>query len=134
MIVDRKTGESAQVDFGHVGDILERILQDLEAANAFAVIASRLVRLLPTPGALLAGSMAVVAVLSALVLWIVYVFGANLYYANAGHNAPILARATGQVVYGETLHQYLCHTADEYAQPGGFLKTRCLLHPGQALG
>ena len=30
------------------------------------------------------------------------------------------ARATGQPVYGETLHQYLCHTADDYAQPGGF--------------
>ena len=30
------------------------------------------------------------------------------------------ARASGQVVYGETLHQYLCHTADEYAEPGGF--------------
>ena len=30
------------------------------------------------------------------------------------------ARANGQPVYGETLHQYLCHTADEYAQPGGF--------------
>ena len=30
------------------------------------------------------------------------------------------ARATGQAVYGETLHQYLCHTADDYAQAGGF--------------
>jgi dihydropyrimidinase len=30
------------------------------------------------------------------------------------------ARARGQAVYGETLHQYLCHTADEYAQPNGF--------------
>lgn len=40
----------------------------LEQANAFGVIASRLVRALPTPGALLAGTMGVVAVLSALVL------------------------------------------------------------------
>jgi dihydropyrimidinase len=30
------------------------------------------------------------------------------------------ARARGQPVYGETLHQYLCHTADEYANAGGF--------------
>src|SRR5207302_7911907 len=30
------------------------------------------------------------------------------------------ARARGQAVYGETLHQYLCHTADEYALPDGF--------------
>jgi dihydropyrimidinase len=30
------------------------------------------------------------------------------------------ARANGQPVYGETLHQYLCHTADEYANPSGF--------------
>src|SRR5207237_7257967 len=30
------------------------------------------------------------------------------------------ARARGQAVYGETLHQYLCHTADEYAEPGGY--------------
>ena len=30
------------------------------------------------------------------------------------------ARAKNQPVYGETLHQYLCHTADEYARPGGF--------------
>jgi dihydropyrimidinase len=30
------------------------------------------------------------------------------------------ARARGQAVYGETLHPYLCHTADEYANPGGF--------------
>jgi dihydropyrimidinase len=29
-------------------------------------------------------------------------------------------RARGQAVYGETLHQYLCHTADEYANAGGF--------------
>jgi dihydropyrimidinase len=30
------------------------------------------------------------------------------------------ARSRGAPIYGETLHQYLCHTADEYAQPGGF--------------
>jgi dihydropyrimidinase len=29
-------------------------------------------------------------------------------------------RAHGLPVYGETLHQYLCHTADEYAHEGGF--------------
>jgi dihydropyrimidinase len=40
--------------------------------------------------------------------------------AAEGVQAIEAARASGQAVYGETLHQYLCHTADEYAQPGGF--------------
>jgi dihydropyrimidinase len=40
--------------------------------------------------------------------------------AGEGVAAIEAARAAGQVVYGETLHQYLCHTADEYAEPGGF--------------
>lgn len=40
----------------------------LDAANVFAVLASRLARALPTPARLLAGSMVLVAVLSALVL------------------------------------------------------------------
>jgi dihydropyrimidinase len=40
--------------------------------------------------------------------------------AGEGVRAIQQARASGQPVYGETLHQYLCHTADEYAQPGGF--------------
>lgn len=40
----------------------------LDAANVFAVIASRITRVFPTPAGLLAGSMVVVAVLSALVL------------------------------------------------------------------
>jgi dihydropyrimidinase len=49
---------------------------------------------------------------------------AALYFvhtsASEGVSAIEEARAAGQVVYGETLHQYLCHTADEYAEPGGF--------------
>ncbi len=40
--------------------------------------------------------------------------------ASEGVRAIEQARALGQPIYGETLHQYLCHTADEYAQPGGF--------------
>lgn len=40
----------------------------LDAANAFAVLADRLARAFPTPAGLLAGSMVVVAILSALVL------------------------------------------------------------------
>jgi dihydropyrimidinase len=39
--------------------------------------------------------------------------------ASEGVMAIERARAKGQPVYGETLHQYLCHTADEYGQPGG---------------
>ena len=50
--------------------------------------------------------------------------GAAVYFvhtsAGEGVRAIQQARASGQPVYGETLHQYLCHTADEYAQPGGF--------------
>jgi dihydropyrimidinase len=50
--------------------------------------------------------------------------GAALYFvhtsAREGVDLIQQARATGQAVYGETLHQYLCHTADEYAQAGGF--------------
>jgi dihydropyrimidinase len=50
--------------------------------------------------------------------------GAAIYFvhtsASEGAEAIARARGRGQVVYGETLHQYLCHTADEYAQPGGF--------------
>ncbi|HEY2594733.1 MAG TPA: amidohydrolase family protein [Chloroflexota bacterium] len=40
--------------------------------------------------------------------------------ASEGAAAVERARGHGQVVYGETLHQYLCHTAEEYAEPGGF--------------
>src|ERR1700716_1749667 len=50
--------------------------------------------------------------------------GAAVYFvhtsAREGVSAIEQARAAGQPVYGETLHQYLCHTADEYAEPGGF--------------
>ena len=50
--------------------------------------------------------------------------GAAVYFvhtsASEGANAIEQARGHGQVVYGETLHQYLCHTAEEYAEPGGF--------------
>lgn len=50
--------------------------------------------------------------------------GAGVYFvhtsAQEGVEAIRSARSHGQPVYGETLHQYLCHTADEYAQPGGF--------------
>jgi dihydropyrimidinase len=50
--------------------------------------------------------------------------GAAVYFvhtsASEGVDAIAAARARGQAVYGETLHQYLCHTAEEYAQPGGF--------------
>jgi dihydropyrimidinase len=50
--------------------------------------------------------------------------GAGLYFvhtsASEGVRAIEEARACGQAVYGETLHQYLCHTADEYAKPEGY--------------
>jgi dihydropyrimidinase len=50
--------------------------------------------------------------------------GAAVYFvhtsASEGAAAIEQARGHGQVVYGETLHQYLCHTATEYAEPGGF--------------
>jgi dihydropyrimidinase len=50
--------------------------------------------------------------------------GAGVYFvhtsASEGVDLIDEARANGQPVYGETLHQYLCHTADEYAEPGGF--------------
>jgi dihydropyrimidinase len=50
--------------------------------------------------------------------------GAAVYFvhtsASEGVQAIQQARATNQPIYGETLHQYLCHTADEYARPGGF--------------
>lgn len=50
--------------------------------------------------------------------------GAAVYFvhtsAREGVSAIESARAAGQVVYGETLHQYLCHTAAEYAAPDGF--------------
>jgi dihydropyrimidinase len=50
--------------------------------------------------------------------------GAGVYFVHTsaaeGVRAIQQARAFGQPVYGETLHQYLCHTADEYAQRGGF--------------
>jgi dihydropyrimidinase len=50
--------------------------------------------------------------------------GAAVYFVHTsaaeGVRAIQQARASGQPVYGETLHQYLCHTADEYTQPGGF--------------
>ncbi|MBV9174807.1 MAG: amidohydrolase family protein [Chloroflexi bacterium] len=40
--------------------------------------------------------------------------------ASEGVEAIQRARARDEPIYGETLHQYLCHTADEYAAPGGF--------------
>ena len=50
--------------------------------------------------------------------------GAGVYFvhtsAKEGVDLIAEARAAGQPVYGETLHQYLCHTADEYAAPNGF--------------
>jgi dihydropyrimidinase len=50
--------------------------------------------------------------------------GAAVYFvhASAAEGVQVIrrVRAKGQPVYGETLHQYLCHTADEYQQPGGF--------------
>jgi dihydropyrimidinase len=50
--------------------------------------------------------------------------GAGVYFVHtsASEGVALLARAraAGLAVYGETLHQYLCHTADEYAKPGGF--------------
>jgi dihydropyrimidinase len=50
--------------------------------------------------------------------------GAAIYFvhtsASEGAAAVERARGRGQVVYGETLHQYLCHTAAEYAEPDGF--------------
>jgi len=50
--------------------------------------------------------------------------GAAVYFvhtsASEGVDLIDSARADGYPVYGETLHQYLCHTADEYANPGGF--------------
>ena len=50
--------------------------------------------------------------------------GAAVYFvhtsAKEGMDLIRQARSSGQPVYGETLHQYLCHTADEYANPGGF--------------
>jgi dihydropyrimidinase len=43
-------------------------------------------------------------------------------HTSASEGAALVAKArsAGEPVYGETLHQYLCHTADEYVQPGGF--------------
>ena len=50
--------------------------------------------------------------------------GAAVYFvhtsAREGVEAIEQARGAGQPIYGETLHQYLCHTADEYAEPGGY--------------
>jgi dihydropyrimidinase len=50
--------------------------------------------------------------------------GAAVYFVHTSAREGVLAieqaRAIGRPVYGETLHQYLCHTADEYAEPGGF--------------
>jgi dihydropyrimidinase len=50
--------------------------------------------------------------------------GAGVYFVHTsaleGLKVIERCRMHGQPVYGETLHQYLCHTADEYAQPGGF--------------
>jgi dihydropyrimidinase len=49
---------------------------------------------------------------------------AALYFVHTSAREGVVAiqqaRAAGQAVYGETLHQYLCHTADDYAQDGGF--------------
>jgi dihydropyrimidinase len=50
--------------------------------------------------------------------------GAAVYFvhtsASEGVRTIHAARTKGQPVYGETLHQYLCHTADDYANAGGF--------------
>src|SRR5215471_13024049 len=50
--------------------------------------------------------------------------GAAVYFvhtsASEGVDIIAWARSRGQPIYGETLHQYLCHTADEYQQAGGF--------------
>jgi dihydropyrimidinase len=50
--------------------------------------------------------------------------GAAVYFVHTSAGEGVVAiekaRAAGQAVYGETLHQYLCHTADEYAEPSGF--------------
>lgn len=50
--------------------------------------------------------------------------GAAVYFvhtsASDGVNAIARARAAGRPIYGETLHQYLCHTADDYKLQGGF--------------
>jgi dihydropyrimidinase len=49
---------------------------------------------------------------------------AAVYFVHAsareGVSAIERARGAGQAIYGETLHQYLCHTADEYGKPGGY--------------
>jgi dihydropyrimidinase len=50
--------------------------------------------------------------------------GAAVYFVHVsaleGVDIVERSRARGLPVYGETLHQYLCHTADEYANEGGF--------------
>jgi dihydropyrimidinase len=50
--------------------------------------------------------------------------GAGVYFvhtsAEEGVNAIAEARANGQPVYGETLHQYACFNQEHYAQPRGF--------------
>jgi dihydropyrimidinase len=50
--------------------------------------------------------------------------GAAVYFVHVsaleGVDIVERCRARGLPVYGETLHQYLCHTADEYANEGGF--------------
>jgi len=50
--------------------------------------------------------------------------GAAVYFVHTSAREGVVAieqaRAAGRAVYGETLHQYLCHTADEYGEPGGF--------------
>src|SRR5579859_5594269 len=49
---------------------------------------------------------------------------AAVYFVHTSAREGVLAieaaRAAGQAVYGETLHQYLCHTATEYGEPGGY--------------
>jgi dihydropyrimidinase len=50
--------------------------------------------------------------------------GSAVYFVHTSAAEGVVAieqaRAAGQPVYGETLHQYLCHTAADYAQPDGF--------------
>jgi dihydropyrimidinase len=50
--------------------------------------------------------------------------GAAVYFvhtsASEGVDDIAEARSRHLPIYGETLHQYLCHTADEYANAGGF--------------
>ena len=49
--------------------------------------------------------------------------GASVYFvhvsAKEGVNAIREARGNGMPIYGETLHNYVCHTSDDYKEPDG---------------